>query len=176
MLETMDGKPMTIRLIDPPLHEFLPDLTELSVKVALGRERGDLDPADEHLLAVVRKSHESNPMLGLRGVRLLLTMPGLIELQVRAVAEAAVERLKAGGDPRPEIMVPLIGSVRELQMARERVEKVLTQVSAESGYELAFPIGCMIELPRAAVSADTVLRSEERRVGKECRSRWSPYH
>ncbi len=153
MLETMDGKPMTIRLIDPPLHEFLPDLTELSVKVALGRERGDLDPADEHLLAVVRKSHESNPMLGLRGVRLLLTMPGLIELQVRAVAEAAVERLKAGGDPRPEIMVPLIGSVRELQMARERVEKVLTQVSAESGYELAFPIGCMIELPRAAVTS-----------------------
>ena len=153
MFETMNGKPMTVRLIDPPLHEFLPDLTELSVKVAVDRERGELDPADEELLAVVRKSHESNPMLGLRGVRLLLTMPGLIELQVRAIAEAAVERLRSGGDPHPEIMIPLIGSVRELQIARDRAEKVLATVSAESGYELNFPIGCMIELPRAAVTA-----------------------
>ena len=153
MFETMNGKPMTVRLIDPPLHEFLPDLTELSVKVALDRERGELDPADEELLAVVRKNHESNPMLGLRGVRLLLTMPGLIELQVRAIAEAAVERLKAGGDPHPEIMIPLIGSVRELQLARERVEHVLQEVSQASGYALDFPVGCMIELPRAAVTA-----------------------
>ena len=156
MFETMNGKPMTVRLIDPPLHEFLPDLTELSVKVALDRERGTLDPADEELLAVVRRSHEANPMLGLRGVRLLLTMPGLIELQVRAIAEAAVERLKAGGDPHPEIMIPLVGSVRELQIARERAEAVLREVSGESGYKLDFPIGCMIELPRAAVSADTI--------------------
>ncbi|MBW3068032.1 pyruvate, phosphate dikinase [Actinomyces sp. 594] len=153
MLETMDGKPMTVRLIDPPLHEFLPDLTELSVKVAVDRERGTLDPADEQLLAVVRRNHEANPMLGLRGVRLLLTMPGLIELQVRAIAEAAVERLKAGGDPRPEVMIPLIGSVRELQLARERAEAVLAEVSAESGFDLDFPVGCMIELPRAAVTA-----------------------
>ena len=156
MLETMDGKSMTVRLIDPPLHEFLPDLTELSVKVALDRERGTLDPADEKLLAVVRKNHEANPMLGLRGVRLLLTLPGLIELQVRAIAEAAVERLRAGGSPQPEIMIPLVGSVRELQIARERAEKVLAEVSAQSGYELDFPIGCMIELPRAAISADTI--------------------
>ncbi|AYD89207.1 pyruvate, phosphate dikinase [Actinomyces sp. 2119] len=156
MLETMDGRPMTVRLIDPPLHEFLPDLTELSVKVALERERGTLDPAEEELLAVVRRYHEANPMLGLRGVRLLLTMPGLIELQVRAVAEAAVERLREGGSPLPEIMIPLVGSVRELQIARERAEAVLAEVSAETGYELAFPVGCMIELPRAAVSADTI--------------------
>ena len=156
MLETMDGKSMTVRLIDPPLHEFLPDLTELTVKVALDRERGTLDPADEKLLAVVRKNHEANPMLGLRGVRLLLTMPGLIELQVRAIAEAAVERLRAGGSPQPEIMIPLVGSVRELQIARERAEKVLAEVSEQSGYELDFPIGCMIELPRAAISADTI--------------------
>ena len=153
MFETMNGKPMTVRLIDPPLHEFLPDLTELSVKVAVDRERGELDPADEELLAVVRKSHEANPMLGLRGARLLLTMPGLIELQVRAIAEAAVERLKVGGDPHPEIMIPLIGSVRELQLARERVELVLREVSEASGYALDFPVGCMIELPRAAVTA-----------------------
>ena len=153
MFETMNGKPMTVRLIDPPLHEFLPDLTELSVKVAVDRERGELDPADEDLLAVVRKIHESNPMLGLRGARLLLTMPGLIELQVRAIAEAAVERLRSGGDPHPEIMIPLIGSVREMQIARDRAERVLATVSAESGYELSFPIGCMIELPRAAVTA-----------------------
>ena len=153
MFETMNGKPMTVRLIDPPLHEFLPDLTELSVKVAVDRERGELDPADEDLLTVVRKIHESNPMLGLRGARLLLTMPGLIELQVRAIAEAAVERLKVGGDPHPEIMIPLIGSVRELQLARERVELVLREVSEASGYALDFPVGCMIELPRAAVTA-----------------------
>jgi len=153
MFETMNGKPMTVRLIDPPLHEFLPDLTELSIKVAVDRERGELDPADEDLLAVVRKIHESNPMLGLRGARLLLTMPGLIELQVRAIAEAAVERLKVGGDPHPEIMIPLIGSVRELQLARERVELVLREVSEASGYALDFPVGCMIELPRAAVTA-----------------------
>ena len=145
-----------MRLIDSPLHEFLPDLTELSVKVAVDRERGELDPADEALLAVVRRSHEDNPMLGLRGVRLLLTMPGLIELQVRAIAEAAVERLHAGGDPHPEIMIPLVGSVRELQIARERAEAVLAEVSAESGFELDFPIGCMIELPRAAVGKETI--------------------
>lgn len=156
MFETMNGKPMVVRLIDPPLHEFLPDLTELSVKVAVDRANGVLDPADEQLLAVVRRNHEANPMLGLRGVRLLLTMPGLIELQVRAIAEAAVERLKAGGDPHPEIMIPLVGSVRELQIARERAQAVLTEVSGRSGYKLDFPIGCMIELPRAAVSADTI--------------------
>ena len=156
MFETMNGKPMVVRLIDPPLHEFLPDLTELSVKVAVDRANGVLDPADEQLLAVVRRNHEANPMLGLRGVRLLLTMPGLIELQVRAIAEAAVERLRAGGDPHPEIMIPLVGSVRELQIARERAEAVLTEVSGRSGYKLDFPIGCMIELPRAAVSADTI--------------------
>ena len=156
MLATMDGRPMTVRLIDPPLHEFLPDLTELSVKVALDRERGVLDSTDETLLTIVRKSHEANPMLGLRGVRLLLIMPGLIELQVRAIAEAAVERLAAGGDPHPEIMVPLIGSVREMQIARERVEAVLREVSADSGYALDFPIGCMIELPRAALTADHI--------------------
>ncbi len=161
MFETMNGKPMTVRLIDPPLHEFLPDLTELSVKVALDRERGTLDPADEELLAVVRKNHEANPMLGLRGVRLLITMPGLIELQVRAIAEAAVERLRAGGDPHPEIMIPLVGSVRELHLVRERAEAVLKQVGEESGYELDFPIGSMIELPRAAVSADTIARQAD---------------
>ena len=161
MFETMNGKPMTVRLIDPPLHEFLPDLTELSVKVALDRERGTLDPADEALLTVVRRNHEANPMLGLRGVRLLLTMPGLIELQVRAIAEAAVERLRAGGDPHPEIMIPLVGSVRELQIVRERVEAVLAQVGSESGYQLDFPIGCMIELPRAAVSADTIAQEAD---------------
>ena len=156
MFETMNGKPMTVRLIDPPLHEFLPDLTELSVKVAVDRATGGVDPADEKLLAVVRRNHESNPMLGLRGVRLLLSLPGLIELQVRAIAEAAVERLKVGGNPQPEIMIPLVGSVRELQIARERAESVLREVSEQSGFTLDFPIGCMIELPRAAVSADTI--------------------
>ncbi|WP_067782193.1 pyruvate, phosphate dikinase [Actinomyces vulturis] len=156
MMETMDSKPMTVRLIDPPLHEFLPDLTELSVKVAVDKANGVLDPADEELLHVVRAHHEANPMLGLRGVRLLLTMPGLIELQVRAIAEAAVERLRVGGNPRPEIMIPLVGSVRELQIARDRAQKVLDEVSEESGMDLSFPIGAMIELPRAALTSEHI--------------------
>ena len=109
MFETMNGKPMVVRLIDPPLHEFLPDLTEMSVKVAVDRANGVLDPADEQLLAVVRRNHEANPMLGLRGVRLLLTMPGLIELQVRAIAEVATAVTK--GDLTRSIQAEARGEV-----------------------------------------------------------------
>ena len=96
----MDGLPVTIRLLDPPLHEFLPNLTELSVRVAVAEANGYSEAADLKLLAAVQRLHESNPMLGLRGVRLGLVVPGLFALQVRAIAEAAVERIKAGGDPQ----------------------------------------------------------------------------
>ena len=118
ILAEMDGLPVTIRLIDPPLHEFLPDLTKLSVDVALEDERGRSDPARHRLLAAVRAAHEQNPMLGLRGVRLGLVVPGLVAMQARAILEAAADRIEAGGDPRPEIMVPLVSTVGELARLR----------------------------------------------------------
>lgn len=156
LLTQMDGLPTTIRLIDPPLHEFLPDLTELSVKVALAAERGTPDPRDVKLLAAVRRMHEANPMLGMRGVRLGLVIPGLFALQIKAVAEATVARLEAGGDPRPEIMVPLVGSVRELQLIRDEAEPIIKEIAERTGQLLDIPIGVMIELPRAALTADRI--------------------
>ncbi len=156
LLEAMDGLPTTIRLLDPPLHEFLPDLTELSVRVALAAERGEAPGHEERLLAAVRRMHEQNPMLGLRGVRLGLTVPGLFALQVRAVAEAAAGLHRAGRDPRPEIMVPLVGSVREMQLVREEARAVLAQVADETGVTLEVPVGCMVELPRAALTAQRI--------------------
>ncbi|GAA2518365.1 pyruvate, phosphate dikinase [Rarobacter incanus] len=156
LLAEMDGLPTTIRLIDPPLHEFLPDYTDLSVKVALEKERGALDPHDEELLAAVKRMHEANPMLGLRGVRLGLVIPGLFALQIRAICEAAAARLAAGGSPRPEIMVPLVGSVQELHLVRDEALRIMADVAAESGAELDIPVGCMIELPRAALTAGRI--------------------
>jgi pyruvate,orthophosphate dikinase len=162
ILEQMDGLPTTIRLIDPPLHEFLPDLTELSVKVALATERaahgkgGDVEEEgrDQVLLAAVKRMHEANPMLGLRGVRLGLVVKGLFALQIRAVAEAAAQRLRDGGNPHAEIMIPLAASVMELQLIRDEAEKIIADVSKAEGVELHIPIGAMIELPRAALTAD----------------------
>ena len=157
LLAEMDGLPTTIRLIDPPLHEFLPDLTALSVKVAIADERGESGPEvdrDKLLLTAVERMHEANPMLGLRGVRLGLMVPGLFALQIRAVAEAAAARIKAGGDPHAEIMIPLAASIMELHLVRDEAEKVLAEVAAEQGVELHIPIGAMIELPRAALTAD----------------------
>ncbi len=153
LLTSMDGMPTTIRLLDPPLHEFLPDRPELMVKVALAEERGQVDEKDVHLLEAVERLHESNPMLGLRGVRLGLTVPGLFALQVRAIAQAAAQRVKAGGDPRPEIMVPLVGSVMELHLIRDEADAILAEVSAAEGVDLHIPVGTMIELPRAALTA-----------------------
>ena len=156
ILEAMDGLPVTIRLLDPPLHEFLTDRAELMVRVALAEERGADHTTDDRILAAVNRLHESNPMLGLRGVRLGLVVPGLYALQVRALAEATVVRLAAGGSPKPEIMVPLVGSARELILIREEIEEVLAEVSAESGRSIYMPIGTMIELPRAALTAHRI--------------------
>ncbi|GAA4107773.1 pyruvate, phosphate dikinase [Knoellia locipacati] len=161
LLDAMDGLPTTIRLLDPPLHEFLPDLTELAVSVALADADGGADLRDVALLAAVRRMHEQNPMLGLRGVRLGLKIPGLFALQIRAVAEATVELRRAGRDPRPEIMVPLVGSVRELQLVRDEAEAILAEVGAAAGLELALPIGCMIELPRAALTARRIAEAAD---------------
>ena len=155
MLEVMDGKSMTVRLIDPPLHEFMPALIELETKVAVGKATGTLDPADEAMLVEVRRMHEQNPMLGLRGVRLGIYLPGLFALQMRALCEAAAELVGRGLDPRPEIMAPLVGSVRELQLVREEAEGIIASVAAARGVDLSgVSIGAMIELPRAAMTAE----------------------
>jgi pyruvate, orthophosphate dikinase len=159
ILEAMDGKPVTIRLIDPPLHEFLPDLTELSVKVALAGDQAT--EQDRKLLEAVRRLHEQNPMLGLRGVRLGLVIPGLFAMQVRAIAHAAVDRARAGGDPHPEIMVPLVGAVQELEAAREEIERVLAEVREETGVDVPALIGTMIEVPRAALTAGQIATAAE---------------
>ena len=155
MLEVMDGKSMTVRLIDPPLHEFMPALIELETKVAVGKATGTLDPADEAMLVEVRRMHEQNPMLGLRGVRLGIYLPGLFALQMRALCEAAAELVARGLNPRPEIMVPLVGSVRELQLVREEAEGIIASVASSRGVDLSgVSIGAMIELPRAAMTAE----------------------
>ncbi len=159
LLDAMDGLPVNIRLLDPPLHEFLPDRTELAVKVALADaagETGDQVDTDRKLLAAVENLHESNPMLGLRGVRLGLVTPGLFALQVRAIGEAACDQLAAGKHPKVEIMVPLVGSVMELHLVRDEAERILAEVAAERGVKLTIPIGTMIELPRAALTAHRI--------------------
>ncbi|QNE21766.1 pyruvate, phosphate dikinase [Kribbella qitaiheensis] len=161
LLDAMDGLPVTIRLIDPPLHEFLPPLTELAVKVALAKERGEDPGRDATLLAAVERLHEQNPMLGLRGVRLGLVIPGLFAMQVRAIAAAAADLKKQGKDPRPEIMIPLVGAVQELQLARDEVEGVLRDIAEAEGVEWSTPIGTMIELPRAALTSDQIAEAAE---------------
>ncbi len=161
ILEVMDGLPVTIRLIDPPLHEFLPDYTELSVQVALADVRGKHSKRRLRLLDAVRRLHEQNPMLGLRGVRLGIVIPGLFTMQARAILEAAAERNAAGGDARPEIMIPLVASVRELDLVRNEILAVAEQVKAEKGVDIEYKIGTMIELPRAALTADKIAASAE---------------
>ncbi|MDT5402789.1 MAG: pyruvate, orthophosphate dikinase [Mycobacterium sp.] len=159
LLDAMDGLPVNIRLLDPPLHEFLPDRTELAVRVALAKAAGatgEQVDKDRKLLAAVEAMHESNPMLGLRGVRLGLVTPGLFALQVRAIAEAACDQLAAGKDPKVEIMVPLVGSVMELHLVRDEAKQILAEVGAERGTTLKIPIGTMIELPRAALTAHRI--------------------
>jgi len=161
LLEAMDPLPVTIRLLDPPLHEFLPDRTELSVKVALAAAAGQPDQADVRLLAAVERLHESNPMLGLRGVRLGLLTPGLFALQVRAITEAACALAKAGKDPHVEIMVPLVGSVMELFLVRDETDGIIAEVTAACGVDLKVPIGTMIELPRAALTSRRIAEAAE---------------
>jgi pyruvate,orthophosphate dikinase len=156
IFRAMDGLPVTVRLIDPPLHEFLPDLTELSVEIAVADAKGEKVPDEQRkLLTAVRRLHEQNPMLGLRGVRLGLVIPGLFALQVRAIAEAAKALKEEGLDPRPEIMVPLVGAVQELEVVREEAEQILAEVGVEA------LIGTMIEVPRAALTAGHIAEAAE---------------
>jgi len=161
VLDAMDGLPVTIRLIDPPLHEFLPDRTELAVEVALDKERGQVDQAKVDVLREVNRLAEQNPMLGLRGVRLGLVLPGLFALQVRAIAEAACALRAQGKDPQAEIMIPLVATSAEFEFTRAEAEQVIAEVEAKNGCPLGFPIGTMIELPRAALTADRIAESAQ---------------
>jgi pyruvate,orthophosphate dikinase len=159
ILDAMDGLPVTIRLIDPPLHEFLPDLTDLTVKLALAGDNAT--EKDQKLLAAVRRLHEQNPMLGLRGVRLGLVIPGLFDMQVRAIAHAAAQLTEAGKDPRPEVMIPLTATVQEMEISRDNAKKALAIVADETGTHVETPIGTMIEVPRAALNAGPIAASAE---------------
>ncbi len=161
IFQAMDGLPVTVRLIDPPLHEFLPSLEELAVKVAVAEAKGEDPGRDRLLLSAVRRTHEQNPMLGLRGVRLGLVIPGLFAMQVRAIAEAAAEVSKAGGNPVPEIMVPLVGAVQELETVRAEALKVLDAVGRETGTAVDTLIGTMIEVPRAAMTSGQIAEAAQ---------------
>ena len=161
IFEAMDGLPVTIRLLDPPLHEFLPNITELSVRVAVAESRGEKREGDLRMLQAVHKLHEQNPMLGLRGVRLGVVIPGLFEMQSRAILEAAAERIKAGGVPRVEIMVPLVANVQEFETVKQAIIQVARDVRAETGVHLEFLVGTMIELPRAALTAGQIAEAAE---------------
>ena len=159
ILEAMDGLPVTIRLLDPPLHEFLDNPRELELEIV----RAELAGASKEVTAPLRKllvqidsMTEANPMLGLRGCRLGIMHPEIYAMQVRAIARATSTLKKRGLDPRPEIMIPLVSVVAELSTLRAESEKVLAEVAAAEGIELGIPIGTMIELPRAAVTADEI--------------------
>jgi len=162
ILRAMDGLPVTVRLLDPPLHEFLPDYVELQVEVAVAVATGQqVDPKRAALLEHVRRLHESNPMIGLRGVRLGLVIPGLFAVQVRALAEAAAQLKAEGLDPRPEVMVPLVSAVQELEIVREEALRIVAEVAAETGQAVDTLIGTMIEIPRAALTSGSIAGSAD---------------
>jgi pyruvate,orthophosphate dikinase len=162
ILRAMDGLPVTVRLLDPPLHEFLPDYVELQVEVAVAEATGqEVDPTRRALLDAVRRLQESNPMIGLRGVRLGLVIPGLFGVQIRALAEAAAQLRAEGLDPRPEVMVPLVSTVQELEIVRAEAESILAAVAAETGQQVSTLIGTMIEVPRAALTSASIAGSAD---------------
>ncbi len=168
IFEAMDGLPVTVRLLDPPLHEFLPNHVDLAVAVAVAEAQGESNVVlrDEKLpvaearsmLAKVEELHEANPMLGLRGVRLGIVKPGLYAMQVRAIVEAVCDRVEVGGHPVVEIMIPLTATREEMRQMREELEPVAAGVLKERGVSLPEPMlfGTMIELPRAAMVAGSI--------------------
>ena len=156
IFKAMDGLTVTVRLLDPPLHEFLDNPRELEVAITKGECSGSDMTVERKLLGQIDAMTESNPMLGLRGCRLGIMYPQIYGMQVRAITEAACELKKAGGDPRPEIMIPLVSIVNELETLRAESEAIVAEVQAEQGVSLDIPIGTMIELPRAALTADEI--------------------
>jgi pyruvate, orthophosphate dikinase len=162
ILEAMDGLPVTIRLLDPPLHEFLPDIVELSREIAVAESKRRGAPEErKRLLAAVQRLHEANPMLGMRGVRLGIMRPGLYDMQVRAIMEAACGLKKRGRNPVVEIMIPLVGIGEEIRRSREEAERVCSEVIRETGTKVSYLIGTMIELPRACVVAGEIAETAQ---------------
>ncbi|HET6474838.1 MAG TPA: pyruvate, phosphate dikinase, partial [Thermoleophilia bacterium] len=164
VLKAMDGLPVVIRLIDPPLHEFLPDHDELleqvcrlEVKSPKSRKLKEL----REMLQAVESMREVNPMLGLRGCRLSIVMPEIVEMQTRAIMEAACQCAKRGVDVHVKIMVPLVGHVNELEWIRQRLEPVAQEVMEKKGVQIDYKFGTMIEIPRAALTADEIAREAE---------------
>ncbi len=156
IFEALEGRPATIRLIDPPLHEFLPSLESLIEEVATLKAQGKSDAEKESLLEAVRGMHEINPMLGMRGCRLSIVFPQIVAMQTRAILEGAALVIKAGGQAHPEIMIPLVAHVNELKVVQEDLEKTAKAVEAEQGISIPYSFGTMIEIPRAALTADEI--------------------
>ena len=156
LFEAMTGLPVIIRLIDPPLHEFMPDEQTLLEEVIENRIKNTVDEDKEQLLASIEAMHESNPMMGLRGVRLSIVMPEIVEMQVRAIFEAAADVKLRGLEPKPEVMIPLTGTVKELEWVQPRLERIAKTVMEEKNVEFEYKFGTMIEIPRAGLTADQV--------------------
>lgn len=160
IFRAMDGLPVTVRLLDPPLHEFLPNMEELQVEVARLQAKGETDRRTlrerESLLRQIRTLHESNPMLGHRGCRLGITHPEIYAMQVEAIFQAAAQAVRDGISVIPEIMIPLVGHVNELKEMRQLVEQVARQTMDETGVDIPFTVGTMIEVPRAALTAGEI--------------------
>jgi pyruvate, orthophosphate dikinase len=156
IFRAMDGLPVVIRLIDPPLHEFLPNLEEQLVKVTRQEDAGTVNEGDRELLAAIRSMHEQNPMLGLRGCRLGLMIPDFVKIQTRAILSAQLVVKREGGNPIAKIMIPLVGHVNELARTRELLEAEAKAVAADAGGALDYKFGTMIEVPRGALTADEI--------------------
>jgi pyruvate,orthophosphate dikinase len=158
LFEAMDGYPVIIRLIDPPLHEFMPNEEALLEEVITMRVKGESDglAEKENLLNAIKGMHESNPMMGMRGVRLSIYMPEIVEMQVRAIFEAAADCTLRGIVVKPEVMIPLTGTVKELEWIQPRLERIATAVMDEKNVKFEYKFGTMIEIPRAAVTAGEV--------------------
>ncbi len=156
MFKALGDLPMTIRLLDPPLHEFLPNKEELIAEVATLKALNKDATEKENMLHIVEGLSESNPMMGLRGCRLGLTYPEINEMQVRAIFMAACDLKKEGIDVKPEVMIPLISHVNELKTVQTLLERVAKEVMAEKGVTVDYMFGTMIEIPRAAITADQI--------------------
>ena len=156
IFEALEGRPATIRLIDPPLHEFLPNMEELIEETATLHAQGKSDPAKDEMLTAVKSMHEINPMMGLRGCRLSIVFPGIVAMQTRAILEGAALVIKAGGKAYPEIMIPLVGHVNELKTVKDNLEKTAKAVEVEQGISIPYQFGTMIEVPRGALTADEI--------------------
>jgi pyruvate,orthophosphate dikinase len=161
IFKALNGLPATIRLIDPPLHEFLPNLEDLIEEVATLKAKGKSDPEKEEMLKKVKSMHEINPMMGLRGCRLSIVFPQIVEMQTRAILEGAIAAKKAGVEALPEIMIPLVGHVNELKWLRVKLDKTAKEIVKKSGQTIDYKIGTMIEIPRAALTADQIAEHAE---------------